>query len=155
MGESKVNIQFIDREIMNKLTVEQMLEMNPLIVNINERVPEVEGKAIDLYSWYTVWAKARKLSQAAPPTHLSVEAADEFCATIAWVELQKALLLYEQDGKSLVKGYPIRLYVPDGSSACLNVKSVVKLEFIHQSELEPTASYGFKNKITLDELKKK
>jgi hypothetical protein len=155
MEESKVNIQFIENEIMHKLTVEEMLEMNPLIVNINERVPEVEGKAIDLFSWYAVWIKASKLTRLAPPTHLSVEAADEFCATIAWEELQQAVLLYEQDGKPLVKGYPIRLYVPDGSSACLNVKSVVKLQFIHQSDLESTATYGFKNKITLDDLKKK
>jgi hypothetical protein len=155
MGESKVKIQFIEREIMQKLTIEEMLEMNPLIINLNERVPEVEGKAIDLFSWYAVWIKARELNQLAPPTHLSVEAADEFCATIAWPELQQAVLLFEQDGIPLVKGYPIRLYVPDGSSACLNVKSVIKLQFIHQSDLESTATYGFKNKITIDELKKK
>jgi hypothetical protein len=155
MGESKVNIQFIEKEIMHKLTVEDMLGMNPLIVNINERVPEVDGKAIDLFSWYAAWLKARKIVQHTPPTHLSVEAADEFCATIAWAELQQAALLYEQDGMPLVKGFPIRLYVPDGSSACLNVKSVVKLQFIHQADLEPTATYGFKNKITIDELKKK
>jgi hypothetical protein len=156
-----VKIQFIEKEIMHKLSVVEMLAMNPKIVNINERVPGVAGKAIDLFSWYDSWAKAMHLTPLDYPTHLSVEAADEFCATIAWPELQQAALLFEQEGLPLHKGFPLRLYVPDGSSACLNVKSVVKLEFIHQLsldskvDLDSKATYGFKNKITLDDLKKK
>jgi hypothetical protein len=155
LGEFKVKIQFIEKEIIQKLSLEEMLAMNPIIVNINERVPGVAGKAIDLFSWYDCWAKAKHLTPLEHPTHLSVEAVDEFCATMAWSELQQAALLYEQEGLPLLKGYPLRLYVPDGSSACLNVKSVVKLDFIHQSDLDSKATYGFKNKITLDELKKK
>jgi hypothetical protein len=150
-----VKIQFIEKEIMHKLSVVEMLAMDPIIVNISERVPGVEGKAIDLISWYDSWAKAMDLIPIEYPTHLSVEAADEFCATMAWSELQHAALLYEQEGQPLLKGSPLRLYVPDGSSACLNVKSVVKLDFIHQSDLDSKATYGFKNKITLDDLKKK
>jgi hypothetical protein len=150
-----VKIQFIEKEIMHKLSVVEMLAMNPTIVNINQRVPGIEGKAIDLFSWYDSWAKANHVTPLEHPTHLSVEAADEFCATMAWSELQQAALLYEQDGQPLLKGFPLRLYVPDGSSACLNVKSIVKLEFIHQSDLDREATYGFKNKIKLDDLKKK
>jgi hypothetical protein len=150
-----VNIQFIENEIMHKLTVKEMLELNPVKINISERVPGIEGKAMDLYSWYDRWLKVRNMTPMVYPTHLSVEAVDEFCATIAWRELHQSVLLYEQEGLPLVKGYPLRLYVPDGSSACLNVKSVVKLHFIHEADLDSAASYGFKNKITIDELKKK
>jgi hypothetical protein len=150
-----MEIQFFEKEIMHKLSIVEMLAMNPIIVNITERVPGVEGKAIDLVSWYDCWAKARGLTIIEHPTHLSVEAADEFCATMAWTELEQAALLYEQEGQPLVKGAPLRLYVPDGSSACLNVKSVIKLIFIHQADLDSKATYGFKNKITLDDLKKK
>ncbi|QGQ97829.1 hypothetical protein EHS13_24535 [Paenibacillus psychroresistens] len=150
-----MEIQFIEKEIMHKLSIVELLAMSPIIVNINERVPGVEGRAIDLVSWYDIWAKARGLTVSEYPTHLSVEAADEFCATMAWAELEQAVLLYEQEGQPLVKDAPLRLYVPDGSSACLNVKSVVKLIFIHQEDLDSKATYGFKNKITLDDLKKK
>jgi hypothetical protein len=150
-----VNIQIIEKDKVLKLTVEEMVAMNPLIVHIDERVPGIEGKAIDLISWYTLWAKAREQVLVEFPTHLTVEAADEFTATISWPELQLAVLLFEQEGMPLKKGFPLRLYVPDGSSACLNVKSVIKLNFIHQTDLETTATYGFKNTITIDELRKK
>jgi hypothetical protein len=132
-----------------------MVDMNPLIVPIDERVPGIEGKAIDLISWYTMWAKVSDLVLVELPTHLTVEAADEFTATISWSELQLAVLLFEQEGLPLKKGFPLRLYVPDGSSACLNVKSVVKLNFIHQTDLETIATYGFKNTVTIDDLRKK
>lgn len=150
-----MNIQFIENEIMHKLTLKEMLELNSVTINISERVPGTEGKALDLYSWYDRWIKARNMTPMDYPTHLSVEAADEFCATIAWSELEQAVLLYEQEGLPLVKGFPLRLFVPDGSSACLNVKSVVKLHFIHQADLDFEASYGFKNKISINDLKKK
>jgi hypothetical protein len=132
-----------------------MVEMNPLILQIDERVPDEEGKAIDLISWYTLWTKASDQVLIEFPTHLIVEASDEFTATISWSELQLAVLLFEQEGLPLIKGFPLRLYVPDGSSACLNVKSVIKLNFIHQTDLETTATYGFKNTLTIDELRKK
>jgi hypothetical protein len=150
-----MHILIIEKEKVHQLTVEEMVEMNPLIVQIDERVPGVEGKAIDLISWYTLWAKADDQVPVEFPTHLTVEAADEFTATISWSELQLAVLLFEQEGLPLKKGFPLRLYVPDGSSACLNVKSVIKLTFIHQTDLETIATYGFKNTITIDELRKK
>jgi hypothetical protein len=150
-----VNIQIIEKDKVKQLTVEEMVAMNPLIVHIDERVPGIEGKAIDLISWYTSWAKASDQVLGEFPTHLTVEAADEFTATVSWSELQLAVLLFEQEGLPLKKGFPLRLYVPDGSSACLNVKSVIKLSFIHQADLETTATYGFKNTITIDELRKK
>lgn len=150
-----MNIQITQKEIVHSLAVEEMLAMNPDILSIEERVPEVEGKAFDLISWYKAWVKLSHQEEAALPTHLIVEAADEFMATISWPELQQAALLYEQEGLPLKKGFPLRLYVPDGSSACLNVKSVVKLSFIHQADLDTQATYGFKNTISMDELRKK
>jgi hypothetical protein len=43
--------------------------------------------------------------------------------------------------------------VPDGRSACLNVKSVIKLAFLHQADLEHQATYGFKNNLSAQDLK--
>jgi hypothetical protein len=150
-----VNIQIIEKDKVHLLTVEEMVEMNPLILQIDERVPDIEGKAIDLISWYTLWAKASDQALVEFPTHLMVEASDEFTATISWSELQSAVLLFEQEGLPLKKGFPLRLYVPDGSSACLNVKSVMKLNFIHRTDLETIATYGFKNTVSIDDLRKK
>jgi hypothetical protein len=150
-----VNVQITENDKVMNLTVEEMLLLNPLLVNINERVPGIEGKAIDLVSWYGLWVKTFNQDSLESPTYLSVEAADEFNAFIPWTELQYAALLYEQDGLPLKKGYPIRLYVPDGSSACLNVKSIVKMHFIHQTDLGTKAAYGFKNKVSADDLRKK
>jgi hypothetical protein len=149
-----VNIQITENDKIINLTVEEMLIMNPLRVNLNDRVPGIEGKAIDFLSWYESWVKAYNQESLEPPTHLRVEAADEFSAIIPWSELQWAVLLYEQEGLPLKKGYPLRLYVPDGSSACLNVKSIVKLQFIHQTDLGTNATYGFINKVTAHDLRK-
>jgi hypothetical protein len=154
-GGMVMNIEITEHDKIINLTVEQLLMMNPLRVNINERVPGVEGKAMDFLSLYDLWAKAYHPQSLEPPTHLNVEAADEFSALIPWQELQCAALLYEQEGLPLKKGYPLRLYVPDGSSACLNVKSIVKLHFMHQSEEGTKATFGFKNKISADDLRKK
>jgi hypothetical protein len=150
-----LSIQITEHDKKINFTVDEMLNMNPLRVNMSERVPGIEGKAIDLKSWYDLWVKSYNQESLEPPTHLSVEAVDEFSALIPWSELQWAALLYEQEGLPLKKGYPLRLYVPDGSSACLNVKSIVKLHFMHQTTEDTKATYGFKNKISADDLRKR
>jgi hypothetical protein len=150
-----MNIEIKENDTKVNLTVEEMLSLNPLRVEMKDRVPGVEGQAIDLYSWYELWVKSYNQESLELPTHLSVEAADEFIALIPWPELQLAALLYEQEGLPLKKGYPLRLYVPDGSSACLNVKSIVKLHFIHQADKGTEAAYGFLNKVSAEDLRKK
>jgi hypothetical protein len=150
-----VNVQITENDKIINLTVEEMLIMKPLRVNMNERVPGIEGKAIDFLFWYNLWIKSYNQDSLGPPTHLRVEAADEFSALIPWSQLGSAALLYEQEGLPLKKGSPLRLYVPDGSSACLNVKSIVKMHFIHQTDLGIKAAYGFINKVSADDLRKK
>ena len=132
------------------LTVKEMAQMAPLHFSLEQRVPGIEGKAFDLKQWYHAW----KTDHALMPTHLTVEAADQFQATIPWDQLDKAALLYEQDELPLKKGFPIRLYVPDGSSNCLNVKSIVSFYFIFNGDSGEDALFGFKNKISLDEMRK-
>jgi DMSO/TMAO reductase YedYZ molybdopterin-dependent catalytic subunit len=84
-------------------------------------------------------------------THVVFHASDDFQATIPLGELGDALLLFQQDGKPLKKGFPVRLLVPNGSSECLNVKSVVKIEFVRQADLQE-ATFGFKNLVAPTEL---
>jgi hypothetical protein len=126
-------------------------------------VPGAEGEGFDLRSWYSSALRSLsgtaaesgegKLSNA-EPTHLIVQASDEFQATIPWRQLNNALFQYAINGEPLVKGHPIRLYVPDGTSACLNVKSVVSLHFVIDAALGEEAGYGFLNEISADQLTK-
>ncbi|MFC4776349.1 hypothetical protein ACFO9Q_06135 [Paenibacillus sp. GCM10023252] len=124
------------------------------------RVPDTAGEAIDFLQWYNAWRSSGGLDSQSPnPTQLLLEAADTFEAAIPWEELKEAAILFAEDesGMPLSKNGPIRLYVPNGSSKCLNVKSVVKLTF---SFSEPSggvqeASYGFKNHFSLSDLRRK
>jgi hypothetical protein len=134
-------------------TVDEMVALADLRLNIQDRVPAVEGQAFDLKSWYRNWNNKGQNRTTEEPTHVRVEAVDEFQALIPWGQADQALFLYAQEGQALKKGYPIRLYVPDGSSECLNVKSIVKVWFLNDPGLGEEATYGFKNKVTPGELK--
>ncbi|OXM84243.1 molybdopterin-dependent oxidoreductase [Paenibacillus rigui] len=150
-----MNIQVDDERCgSGEYAVSLLVEMAPEKLAIEERVPGVAGKAFDLKGWYRAWKSTRTDDEAAEPSRMTVEAADEFQADIPWDQLDQAVFLYEQDGKPIQKGYPLRLYVPDGSSECLNVKSIVRIRFFYdQSSSE--ATYGFKNQISVDELRLK
>ncbi|MEK8126819.1 hypothetical protein WMW72_02750 [Paenibacillus filicis] len=118
------------------------------------RIGGAEGQAVDWQIWYAAWAASE---QAEPdkgkPTHLQVLGSDEFRATIPWHELQDAFFIFSQDnGEPLAKSFPIRLYVPRGSSECLNVKSVVRLRIAYDPSLGETATYGFHNRIEPEQL---
>ena len=84
---------------------------------------------------------------------MRVAAADGFEAVIPWEQLDRAVFLYEQNGNPLKKGYPIRLYVPDGTSQCLNVKGVVDIFFLKDAGLGKEASFGFKNNVSIQNMK--
>lgn len=139
-----------------QLTLEQWVAMAPDHFPIAERVQGASGRAFDLLSWFQVWKEQRGAASSPmptptptpTPTHLIVKAADEFQATIPWEQLAQAAVLYEQDGEPLRKGYPVRLYVPNGTSECLNVKSVVYLRFARDDRSRGDASYGFHNSIS-------
>jgi hypothetical protein len=127
------------------------------------RVPGAEGEGFDLRSWYssalrcltgTAAGSGEGKNSNTQPTHLIVRASDEFQATIPWRQLNNALFQYSINGEPLVKGHPIRLYVPDGTSACLNVKSVVSLQFVSDAALGDEAGYGFLNEISPDQMTK-
>ncbi|MDP5275081.1 hypothetical protein [Chengkuizengella axinellae] len=145
-----MNIHIFENETeVLVLSVEQLQKMAPHHFTINERVPGIEGRAFDLATWYESWSK-----KSTNPTHIKVEAVDEFQAMIPWDELDSAAILYEQNEKPLKKGFPIRLYVPDGSSDCLNVKSIVKIFFIRDQSLGNESSFGFKNTLDVSDLGK-
>jgi DMSO/TMAO reductase YedYZ molybdopterin-dependent catalytic subunit len=86
-------------------------------------------------------------------THVVFHASDEFQATLPLGDLQDALLLFQQEtGLPLKKGFPIRLLVPNGSSDCLNVKSVVEIDFIKHTHPDEEASFGFTNIVAAENL---
>ncbi|OCT11656.1 hypothetical protein A8709_27665 [Paenibacillus pectinilyticus] len=134
-------------------TVDEMVALAEQKLNSQDRVPEVQGEAFDLKGWYRSWKNTHHVEEREEPTHVKVEAVDEFQALMPWSQVEQALFLYAQEGQPLKKGYPIRLYVPDGSSECLNVKSIVKIWFLRDASLGEEATYGFKNKVSLEELK--
>ncbi|WP_052036292.1 molybdopterin-dependent oxidoreductase [Tumebacillus flagellatus] len=115
-------------------------------LDVNPIVPQFSGKGTPFSSLLEM---VKPLSEC---THVIFHASDEFQATIPLSELDSALLLFQQDDKQLKKGFPVRLLVPDGSSECLNVKSVVKIEFVAHREPGEQATFGFKNLVKPSEL---
>ena len=121
------------------------------------RVPEAAGEAFDWHAWYRAWMKqaGKADAEVTSPTHLIAQAADTFEASIPWEQLDYAAVLYRLDGEPLKKTGPIRLYVPNGSSKCLNVKSIVKIKIEnHAASEQAEATYGFKHTFSADELRK-
>ncbi|MDF2960187.1 MAG: hypothetical protein K0S39_1922 [Paenibacillus sp.] len=137
-----------------EFTVEELTSLAPLHLSLEDRVPGTEGKAFDVKAWFREFQQRQQARTDRVPDHMAVEAVDEFQAVIPWGQLDQAVFLYEQNGKPLQKGFPIRLYVPDGSSECLNVKSVVKIRFGYHGAADE-ATYGFKNQVSVEELKLK
>ncbi|MEW9698277.1 hypothetical protein [Paenibacillus sp. SI8] len=149
-----IYIEVSDAQITSEnFTVASIVAIAKNTMPLQERVPDVQGDAYDLTSWYDAWKTLHHANDSVIPTHVKVEAIDEFQATLPWSQVNQALFLYAQEGEELKKGHPLRLYVPDGSSECLNVKSVVKIWFLHDAALGDEATYGFKNTVSLDELK--
>jgi hypothetical protein len=138
-------------------TPEEMAKLTGAGFLISERVPEAVGEAFDWLLWYAAWLRDKNPDKAAKlmkPSYLIVEAADTFEATIPWEQLEQAAVLYRMNGLPLQKAGPIRLYVPNGSSKCLNVKSIVKLKIgrdLQNTQVE--AAYGFKHTFSMDDLR--
>jgi hypothetical protein len=135
-----------------EFSIEELAQMAPLHLALQDRVPGVEGEAFEVKAWYRAWRKQRQQVLETEPAYMAVEAVDEFQATIPWEQLDQAVFLYKQNGGPLEKGFPIRLYVPNGSSECLNVKSVVRIRFGYHNVAQE-ASFGFRNQVSMDELK--
>jgi len=115
-------------------------------VEINPIVPTFDGIATPLTSLLEI---IQPLESA---THVIFHASDEFQATLPIAEARGSYLLFRQDGSPLKKGFPVRVIVPNGSSECLNVKSVVNIEFVSLEKPEQEATYGFKNTVSAEEL---
>ncbi|ALS26872.1 hypothetical protein IJ21_14680 [Paenibacillus sp. 32O-W] len=122
---------------------------------IRERVPEAAGEALDWLSWYAAWRAARGLTAGdAGPTHLKLEAADGFEAIVPWEQLSGAAVVFAMDGGPLAKNGPLRFYVPNGTSKCLNVKQVIGISIERDRNFRGEASYGFKTTFQPEELRK-
>ncbi|WP_169713752.1 molybdopterin-dependent oxidoreductase [Paludifilum halophilum] len=132
------------------LTWEAANDLDDQTVQPGERVPGLEGEAFSLKSLL------EQAGVADDVTHLIFHATDEFQADIPLGELEQAFLLYSQEGRPLTRAYPARLYVPDGSSNCLNVKSVRRIQAVIRTghEAEQEASFGFKQVMRPDDIRK-
>jgi hypothetical protein len=148
-----LRIHIIDPHIGQlQLTPSQWADEGAVKFDMNERVVGVPGEAFDLMEWYEGWRSKNLITDLAQPTHLRVTAVDEFTALIPWGQLAQAAIQYAIHGEPLTKGHPIRLYVPNGTSDCLNVKGVVHVELLYESNLGDEATYGFKNHIKLEDM---
>ncbi|PWK12733.1 molybdopterin-dependent oxidoreductase [Tumebacillus permanentifrigoris] len=115
-------------------------------VDVTPIVPQFTGIATPFSSLLEMIAPTQD------GTHVIFHASDEFQATIPLHELNDALLLFQLDDQPLKKGFPVRLIVPNGSSECLNVKAVVKIEVVRHAQPAQHATFGFKNLVPPTEL---
>jgi len=148
MSEQDSRIIAIDHfgQPLHETSPEQMALLAGDAFALSERVAEAEGEAFDFARWYAAWRISQGIGEETPePTHLKVEGRDSFEALIPWEQLAGAAVQFAIGGKPLQKGGPVRLYVPQGSSACLNVKSVAACRFLHDETSRGHVSYGFKN----------
>lgn len=119
-------------------------KLGPLL-DVTPIVPTFTGNATPVSSLLEI------IQPLAESTHAVFHASDDFQAVLPKADLQNAYLLFQQEDKPLKKGFPVRLLVPDGHSECLNVKSVVKIEFV-QTDPGQKAEFGFKNTVSPEEL---
>ncbi|MGN7454643.1 hypothetical protein ACTHPH_07495 [Paenibacillus pasadenensis] len=141
------------------LSPRMMAEQAGAVFPLSERVPDGSGEAFGLIDWHRGWleqaAAAGREDVVAAPTHVKVVADDRFEAVISWREAAQAAFLFAREGVPLEREGPLRLYVPDGSSKCLNVKRVVSLTLLEEPELGGDAAYGFKSDFSPEDLRKR
>lgn len=136
-------------------TAQQLREFGGDVFPISERVPGAAGLAVDFHRWYAAWRAASGLTTAETPAALHVRAHDAFEAHIPWEQLDGAAFgIADEDGAPLSRGGPIRLYVPGGASDCLHVKQLAVMVFDERSLPEDEATYGFRNIVAPDQLRK-
>ncbi|SEO22139.1 hypothetical protein [Paenibacillus sp. OV219] len=151
----KISIAYIGQEAI-AVTPEDMASLAGRVFPLSERVIGGTGEAFDFAEWLSAFRSGQGVAEDAPlPTHLKVEAVDTFEALIPWEQLKDAAVQFAVDGAPLPKGGPVRLYVPNGSSECLNVKSVIVFRLLHDEGNRGEASYGFKSTFTPDEMRMK
>lgn len=137
-------------------TPEEMAAIAGRLFPLSEVIQDGAGEAFDLLAWYSAWRNRNGIGDEVPqPSHLQVEAADTFEAVIPWEQLGDSAVQYRVDDAPLAKNGPIRLYVPNGSSDCLNVKRVIACRFVNKEESRGEASYGFKNTFSPQEMRLK
>ena len=148
-----MQIQINDPRIGERsLSAEEWANEASTTFKLQDFIPGVPVEAFNLKDWYAGWRSKTNPLDHDWPSHIRFTAIDEFTALIPWEQLDQAAMQYAIDGASLSKGYPIRLYVPQGSSECLNVKSIVQIELLYEPELGDEASYGFKNVISVADM---
>ncbi|MBM7565393.1 hypothetical protein JOC55_002339 [Paenibacillus sacheonensis] len=155
MAQHTITVYDTDRQ-PSVSTPEDMARLAGRVFPLSERIAGGNGEAFDLGEWFVNWRAQRGIAAEAPlPTHMKVEAADTFEALIPWEQLKEAAVLFALNGAPLAKGGPARLYVPNGTSECLNVKRAVVWRFLQDEEKRGEVSYGFKQTFTADEMRSK
>ncbi|MBD2848251.1 hypothetical protein IDH44_23905 [Paenibacillus sp. IB182496] len=145
-----------ERTAPQTLTAAAIAETAGAWFAIGERVPGTSGRAVDFHRWYAAWREREGLREEPIPQALKLEAADAFEAIVPWEQLQHAaILVATEQGEPLGDIGPVRLYAPHGVSECLNVKRVVRLQFMERAPSDLEATYGFKKVFAPGEMRKK
>jgi hypothetical protein len=154
--------------LVEEASSKQLAQEAPLHLGIEQRVEEARGRAFDFLTWFAAFqARYTHELPAGHPTHLQVDAADEFQAVIPWEQLKEAAMKYAEgpadeptdeptdEPHPAAADAPLRLYVPHGSSECLNVKRVIRITFLYEPNRDETATYGFRNVVSAEDLIRK
>jgi len=156
-GKKKDSVEIEHEQFGIELwTPSMMAELAGSVFSIAERVPGTAGLAFDWAAWYEEWLRLIAYTSQcslASATHLKLYAADSFEAVIPWAQLKDAAVLYaDEEDQPLVDAGPLRFYVPNGTSKCLNVKNVVRIVVSVDENGGAEASYGFKSQFSAEEL---
>lgn len=110
-----------------KFKVSDLIQLPLRFVDLAQFGSNLVGSGFLVSSLY----KSIKGAASDLPKGLRVEAVDGFYAVIPWDECETAIFQHaDENGCLLENSGPLRLFVPNGSSECLNVKSVVSIEFL-------------------------
>lgn len=108
------------------VSFELMENLKDPAIPVEKYVPRKQAEAVYL---------SKLLGQFSIPsafTHILVQAVDGFTQKIKKEDGDQAFLVFKHKGEPLSKGFPARLYVPGNDSDCLNVKSVVQIQLLHE-----------------------
>jgi|SRR5699024_2540510 len=123
MKEWKLNIESIDGRLI-PVTFENLESWKDTTIPVEDYVPNKQAEAVYVKQILEQHTLSNDVNQAV------FIADDGFQQKVDKEELGQAFLVFKQNGERLTKGYPVRLYVPDGQSDCLNVKSVVQIQLL-------------------------
>jgi len=123
MREWQLNLETGDGQVV-PISFEDLESLKDLTIPVDDYVPRKQAEAVSLKDLL------QRYSISPDYSHAIFTAEDGFLQKIARQELDRAFFVFKQKGEPLTKGFPVRLYIPENESDCLNVKSVVRIQLL-------------------------